>query len=134
MPLQSTYKTIGPIGKHTTFRYAGQLVDDQITPAPIPAASLTSVTGELTDLASGAVINGWDGTKSLLNANGCTIDSSGNLSFKSLPADSPVLDTSLLNNQTETHELVIRWTYNGGADAGEKKVRIVVEQYSVVAD
>lgn len=122
--------SIGPVPKETSFKYTGILYDDSVPPVVIPAASLTTLTMTLRDVNTKAIINSRD-KQDILNVNGVTVDSSGNLTWEATPADSPIIGV-LKNGQTEQHEAQIVWTWNSGAKQGAHKILISVEQYDTI--
>lgn len=73
----------------------------------IPAASLLTLKCWLYVQSTGAIINSRS-DQSVLNANGGTVDSSGNFSLTLSPADNEHQGTAT----TEIHVLLLRYTYN----------------------
>ncbi len=81
----------------TSGRYTTQLRDE--LDQPVPASALLSATLTVYDALSGDIINGWD-HRNVLNANGVSIDSSGNLAWAFTPDDMPIVNTAAI---TEDH-------------------------------
>jgi len=108
-------------------------VEDE-TETAIPAASLSTCTlllyDQKTQLASpgttGAVINGRN-RQSVLNANGGTIDASGNLEMVLTPADNVIVGTG--ENQSERHVALFEYTYGVGK-AGKEEILIDVYNFA----
>lgn len=126
----ANYFSIGPVPKETSFKYTGILYDDSVPPVVIPAASITTLVMTLRDVNTRAPINGRD-KQNILNTNGVTVDSSGNLAWEATPADSPIVGV-VKNGGTEQHEAQIVWTWNSGAKQGAHKILISVEQYDTI--
>ncbi len=106
-----------PIPEKTTPRLTGVIRDE--AGAAIPAASLTTLTLTLYNLdAAQTIINARDAV-SILNANGGTVDSSGNMAFPMTAADTALVDAT---QGEEAHVALIRWTYNAGAKAGLQEI------------
>src|SRR5690606_4766872 len=77
-----------------------------------------TLTLTLYEQLSGTILNNRD-QESILDANGGTVSSAGALAAKRSPAHNALL------SQTRSHEdhvALLRWTYNGGADAGWAEV------------
>jgi hypothetical protein len=113
----------------------------------IPAASLTTLVLTLYNLADGAIINSRS-AQSVLNANGGTVDSSGNLVMILGPLDNVITGTaspstsladlmaargstplplgSSARSQVETHVALFEYTYDSGAKSGKTEVFIDV--------
>lgn len=73
----------------------------------IPAASLLTLKCWLYVQSTGTIINSRS-DQSVLNANGGTVDSSGNFELTLSPADNEHQGTAT----TEIHVLLLRYTYN----------------------
>lgn len=77
-------------------RFTTQLLDESLQ--PVPAASLLTATLSLYDAKTGTVINTWD-KKNALNANGVTIDASGNVAWTFTPSDMVIVtDESIIED------------------------------------
>jgi hypothetical protein len=98
-----------PIPEGSSARYTATLLDE--LGAGVPAASLTTLTLTLYDDKTGAIINGRN-AQNVLNANGVSVDASGNLVWAITPADTPIVTDTL---QTETHYAVFKATWSSGA-------------------
>jgi len=109
------------------------VVEDE-TETAIPGASLDTLTLHLYDQTSelaspgttDAVINGRY-KQNILNANGCTVDSSGGLAMVFTPADNQIVNTG---KSTERHVALFEYTYAAGLKAGKEEVLIDVVNYS----
>lgn len=110
------------------------IVEDE-TETAIPGASLDTLTLHLydqkTELASpgttAAVLNGRN-RQNVLNANGCTVDSSGGLEMIFTPADNVIVNTGAW--ESERHVALFEYTYAAGLKAGKEEVLIDVVNYS----
>lgn len=100
-----------------------RLLDD--TGAGLAAASLTACTLTLYDRASLALINpsGRPAAQNILNTNGCTIDTAGNLVLQLDPADNALADTT---KERETHVALIEWSWQAGARKGGHEFHLLV--------
>lgn len=98
------------------------------TRAVVPAASITTFTLTLTDRATDTIINGRNDTN-ILNANGGTLDASGNWTFLFTPADNQIVNADLA---MEEHIALFEWTWSAGAKRGQKSVLIRVKNYGRV--
>lgn len=116
------------VNEKTTFLYTGTLVDENgVSLGPIDMSTLT-VT--LYDQDTGAIINGRN-NQNALNANNfvLTANASGNLTWDSLPADSPIIN---LAKETEVHIALLQWTFATGTKAGRKEIAIRVVNLNLV--
>ena len=110
------------------------IVEDE-TETAIPGASLDTLTLHLydqkTELATpgttAAVLNGRN-RQNVLNVNGCTVDSSGNLEMIFTPADNVIINTGA--GESERHVALFEYTYAAGLKAGKEEVLIDVVNYS----
>lgn len=84
----------------------------------LPGSAIGALTLTLYELRTGSILNSRNAV-SIKNANGGTIDSNGDLTLTLSPADNAMLTQAVAH---ETHVALIRWTYNGGADAGWAQV------------
>jgi hypothetical protein len=99
----------------------------------IPAASLGTLTlmlyDQITELASpgstAAIINSRN-RQSVLNANGGTVDASGNMVMTFTPADNEIRHTS---RSSERHVALFEYSYAGGLKAGKEQVLVDVYNY-----
>jgi hypothetical protein len=108
----------------TSAQYTAQLVDQ--TGAPVPSSALTTLTLTLYDAVTGTVINGRT-AQNVLNANGVTVDSLGNLVWTLTPADVPIITAALA---IETHIAVWQATW-GLASACTHEVSLPVRRVQV---
>jgi hypothetical protein len=97
---------IFPVYEYTTGRYTAKLVDEGNE--PIPVGSINSISLSLRDAESEDVINGRD-LQDVLNNNGVSIDSEGNLIWTFSPSDQPRFHTE---RHTEIHiaDWVVIWS------------------------
>lgn len=79
--------------------------------AGLPAENLDALTVTLYDEASEDIINSRE-RQSILNENGGTVDSSGNLTLRLDPADTPILDDTLTH---EWHIALFEWNWQVGS-------------------
>lgn len=107
------------IGERTTSVYSADVQDED--GVAIPGASLSTLTLTLYDQASRQIINGRSAV-SVLNANGGTVDSSGNFEMVFDPEDNAFVGTG----DQETHVALFRYTYDSGAKAGQQRVFFTV--------
>lgn len=94
----------------------------------IPAANLSTLTATLYVKRSGAIINSRN-AQSILNANGGTVDSSGNGTLTLTPADNAIVSAT---GAEEDHELLIEWTYAAGVKAGKHLIHLRVANLTKV--
>lgn len=87
---------------------------------PIPTATLTTITATLYVRKGGAIINDRD-AQDVKNANGGTY-ADGAFELKLSAIDNP--HTGM--DPIEEHVLLLRWTYNGGADVGVEEILLRV--------
>jgi hypothetical protein len=106
------------VNEQTTARYTAQIVDE--TGAALPAASLSTLKLTVYDQASGSVLNSRS-QQNVLNANGVTVDSSGNLVWVMDPADNAIVGT----RELEAHIALFEWTW-ASTKAGRHEVPILV--------
>lgn len=116
----------------STARLAATIEDE--TETAIPAASLDTLTLHLYDQASELASPGSTASvinsryrQNILNANGCTVDSSGNLVLILTPADNVIVNTG---RPIERHVALFEYTYAAGLKAGKEEVLIDVINYA----
>lgn len=97
------------INRDTSGLYNAVLLDEN--DATVAPAQLSSLTLTLTDRATGAVINSRAGV-SVLNANGGTLDISGNFYMQFTALDNQIVSTS--SPQVEVHVALFQWTFGSG--------------------
>lgn len=94
-------------------------IEDE-TGTPIPGGSLLTLKCWLYLKSTGATINGRS-DQNVLNANGGTVDGSGNFELTLSPADNESQGTGA----TEIHVLLLRWTYDtDGAGSHEAWIQV----------
>lgn len=112
----------------STAKLTGIIEDEDGT--GIPAASLSSLTLSLYDQATelatpgstSAIINSRN-RQSILNTNGCTVDSTGGFVLTLSTADNAIVNST---KDTERHVALIEWTYAAGLKAGKEAVLVDV--------
>lgn len=104
------------------------------TETAIPAVSLSTLTlllydqqTELDSPGSTAAIINSRNRIDILNANGCIVDSSGNLTLTLSPADNVIVNTG---ESSERHVALFEWTYAAGLKGGKEEVWIDVLNYA----
>lgn len=112
--------------ERTTQKLTSTIKDENLT--GIPNTSLTTLTLTLYDVRTAAIIAGRN-KQNVLNANGVTVDGSGNLVWVMDPADNPILDDTLAQ---EVHCALFEFTYAAGAKRGQGEVNIVVRNSAKV--
>lgn len=114
---------LGTVAKDTTVLITNAVVRDE-NGTPLPAATLTTLVVTGYDQRTGAIINGRD-HQSVLNVNGGTVDSGGNLTLLLT-----LLDTVMTNAPlgTERHIYLFEWTWSAGSKAGKQEVQVDVTQ------
>jgi hypothetical protein len=95
------------VNELTSARYAGVLKDE--TGALTGASAITSIALTLSDLKTGAIINGRN-AQAALNANGVTLDDSGNLVWLMAPADNVIVATKRVSVEEHRAVFDIRWS------------------------
>ena len=115
----------------TTTAYRAVLRDDGNPPALLGSGSLTSLTIKLYSKETGDVINSKDNVNAL-NANGVSIDSSGN--FVYTPA---IADTTIQGNEATKsrvfHIAHFIWTWAGGAKRGDFLLQMEIPNSEAVS-
>ena len=100
----------------------------------IPAASIGTLTLMLYDQATelttpgttAAIINSRN-RQDVLNNNGCTVDSSGNLVMTFGPADNVIIHPT---KSSERHVALFEYSYAAGLKSGKEEVLIDVYNYA----
>jgi hypothetical protein len=117
------------IPEKSTWRYTGVLKDE--TDVVVAAAQLTTLTLTLYALdAALTIINSVDAVNILNTGRGTVHATNGTLTIVFLPADSPIIDATLI---AERHLALIQWTYAGGAKAGRHEVEFEIRNLSKVS-
>lgn len=115
-----------PFLEKTSGQMTGTLTDE--TGAVVPAASLTTLTLTLFDLASGTILNSRD-AQNVLNTNNVTVSALGVLVWTIQPADNAIVNDNLAR---ETHRALFQWTWSAGAKSGKGYQDLVVENLAKV--
>jgi len=110
--------------ERTTVVYEADIQDE--TGTGIPAASLTTLTLTLYDLASGNIINGRNDT-SILNLSIGTVDIAGSLQVVFAPEDMAFVGTGT----SETHVALFEFSYNSGRQGKHRAFFTVVNEPKV---
>lgn len=108
-----------PVPERSSARITAKLEDE--AGAGIPGGSLTTLTLTLYAAGPGTVINNRN-KQNALNANGVTIDASGNLVYQMDPLD----NQNIGSDPTERHIALFEWTWSAGAKAGKHEVLLTV--------
>lgn len=117
------------VDQDCTHRYTATIKDE--TGAAIAAASLTTLTLTLFDLNTNTIINSRS-AQNCLNANGVTVDSSGNLVWTGVGGsggDNQILNAS---RNGERHRALFQFTWNTGAKYGTHEFDINVRKVANV--
>ena len=117
------------VNEGSTFLWAGTLVNENGT--VLGPSYLVSLTCTLYDQDTVTIINGRN-KQNVLNTANFTLNTngSGNISWDSPSADSPIIDDS---KETEVHIALIEWTYGaGGVYGGKKEIAIRVVNFEKV--
>lgn len=108
------------VTENTVARYTGKLVDE--TGAGIAAINITSLTLTLVDDATGTIINSRS-NQDVNNANGVTVDSSGNLVWTI-----GALDNAMVGNlEYESHTATFKWGWAANTKTGYKEICLQVK-------
>jgi hypothetical protein len=103
----------------TSVRYTGQIVDRTVTPAAgFKPETLKWTLWDVDKQAAGlaAIVNARKDIDALADC-----DSAGNFHIDLTTTDMALVDST---KNSETHILLVFWTYNSGTDYGECAVRI----------
>lgn len=124
--------TVSPeqVPEKQTCRIEATILDENM--APIPAASLTTLTVTLydcTDCDNLPIVNSVDNVN-ILNTGRGTVDSSGRMVCTLLPADNPIL---LDSHEYEWRCALFRYTYSAGAKSGAHEVKFKVRNLAKIA-
>lgn len=115
-----------PVNQNSNAKYSCVLKDE--AGVAIPVGSITQLTLDLTDKATGAAINGRT-AQSVLNVNGGTIDSSGNFTMTFGFADNPIVTAATCPiGDLERHVALFKYRYNGTQGREEHAVVISVRR------
>lgn len=93
----------------------------------LPAASLTMLTMTLYDNTTGNTINSVSGLD-VLNANGGTVDVSGNFVFPMRILDNVMVGTLI----KESHVALFKWTWSAGTKSGANEIVFIVKNLTKV--
>lgn len=108
--------------------YLGNVKDER--GKALAAADLTTLTLTLIDKSTAQVINSRNAV-SVLNANGGTINASGEFEFLLTADDNVIVDTGLDDELEEEHIMRLRWTWIDSSlqtHTGGKDISIWVKQ------
>ena len=115
------------INERSSFRYSGKIVDEAGN--PIPGSELSTLTLTLFNAADKAIINSRD-DQTALNANGVTLNESGDLQWSAESADNPIVgDVGL--GLTEKHLAQFEWTWGSGKRGSHILTLHVVQLHEV---
>lgn len=109
-----------PVAEKSSAKITGQLQDEDGN--GIPSSSLSSL--KLTLYVAGQpsqIINNRN-KQNVLNANGVTIDSQGNLIYIMTPEDNQIIGSS----PRERHIALFEWEWSGATKAGRQQILIEV--------
>lgn len=115
------------INERSTFRYTGKVVDEAGN--AIPAAEISTLTLTLFNAADKSIINTRD-DQNALNANGVTLNDSGELTWNSASEDSPIVGNVGLG-LTEHHIAQFEWTWGSGRRGSHKVDLFVVQMHEI---
>lgn len=117
-----------PVPELSTFRYQTDLKkDDEAT--PLPEAEIDTLTLTISDLETGAIVNGVQDTP-IKNTDRGTVDANGHLTVISQINDTAILDPS--KNQ-EKRLLTFKVKYAGNARATNHEVLFTIPNMPKVA-
>lgn len=115
------------INERSSCLYTGKIVDESGN--PIPGSELDTLTLTLYNAADKAIINNLDDTN-VLNANGVTVNESGELTWLPGYACNPIVgDVGL--GLTEKHIAQFEWTWGSGRRGSHLLVLHVVQLHEV---
>lgn len=115
----ATTTDMGRVRELSSGVYTAQLLDENGD--PMPGASLSTLQLTLYVKDTGDVINSRN-AQNVLNTNGVTVDSSGNLTWTVQPADHAVT----ANRKVERHRAVFDFTWSSGTKRDWHAVEFVV--------
>lgn len=114
------------VRERTTRRYTAVLKDE--TGAVIGSGTLSSLKLTLYNRADGSIINTRN-QQNVLNANGVTVDASGNLTWTMDPADNPIVDATL---SYEEHVALFEIGWSSDAKKNNHEVIVRVENVNKI--
>jgi hypothetical protein len=115
------------IDEKSTRKYTAVVTDENNN--AIGSSNLTTLTLTLYVHPTLAIVNGRN-AQNVLNANGVTVDASGNLIWLMTPADTTIQDDS---HTLEDHVSLFEWTYGGGAKRGQHEVKWIIANSAKVS-
>ncbi len=118
--------TIFNVREKTTRRYTAVLKDE--TGTAIGSGTLSSLKLTLYNRADGSIINTRN-QQNVLNVNGVTVDSSGNLTWTMDPADNPVIDAA---KDYEEHVALFEIGWSSDAKKNNHEVILRVENVNKI--
>ena len=113
--------------ENATAKYTAVIKDE--ADVAIAAATLTTLTLTLYDLAKASIINSRNAVDAL-NANNVVVDSSGNLTWTMQPADNVIVTDG---NELEPHFALFEYTWSSPAKRGSHEVALFVRDITKVA-
>lgn len=118
------YKTTiidNDIAEKSSAKITAQLQDE--AGAGISSASLSALTLTLYVKGyPGSIVNARN-KQNVLNINGVTVDTSGNLTYQMTPDDNAIINAGSLK---EKHIALFEWTWSAGARAGRHEIEFTV--------
>ncbi len=114
------------VKENSTAKYTATIKDE--LNAVVPAASLTTMTLTLYNIADGAIINSRD-AQDVLNANNVVITAGGVLTWTLQQGDNEIIDTTL---EYEAHMALFEYTWAAGAKGSVHEVNLIVESLTNV--
>lgn len=118
------YQTIikdNDIAKKSSAQITAQVQNE--AGAGISSANLTALTLTLyVKDSAGSIINSRN-KQNVLNANGVTVDTSGNLVYQMAPDDNVIINTGKLK---EKHIALFEWEWSAGTKKGKHEIEFVV--------
>ena len=115
------------VNELSSFRYTGQVVDEEGN--AIPGSSLSSLTLTLYNAADKSIINSRD-KQDVLDANAVTVNESGDLTWDSVSGDSPIVG-SVGIGQAEQHVALFEWTWGSNRRGSHLLTLYVVQMHEV---
>jgi len=114
------------VNEKVTARYTADVQDHEEN--AIAGSSLTTLTLTLYDQSTGTIINSRN-AQDVLNTNGVTVNSSGNLVWIIDPDDNAIVTST---SKVEKHIALFAWTWDSGNKAGKHEVMLHVKNLTKV--
>ncbi len=124
MAFRTVLKDVLP--ERASAKIAGILRDENSN--GVGSGSLTALTLTLYVEGSPAIIINSRNKQNVLNANGVTVDASGNLAWLMDPLDNSIMDST---KSIEPHVALFEWTW-GGTKAGRFEILVSVKNLNLV--